>query len=112
MGSGGNAAPNFGGRFDGPAYQLGNTGIGGPVTLASITDGTSNTAIFSEWVKGSGNQVQPGVSAWYKGTTAPGAATISGGSLGSTPRAISAGCQGSTALVTRNNRSLRGFALV
>jgi hypothetical protein len=52
------------------------------------------------------------VSAWYKGTTAPGAATISGGSLGSTPRAISAGCQGSTALVTRNNRSLRGFALV
>ncbi|MBX6316228.1 MAG: DUF1559 domain-containing protein [Isosphaeraceae bacterium] len=39
------------GQFDGPAYSLGST-IGAPVKLAMITDGTSNTAIFSEWVKG------------------------------------------------------------
>ncbi len=35
--------------IDGPAYRIG----GDPtVTLASITDGTSNTAIWSEWVRG------------------------------------------------------------
>ncbi len=26
-----------------------------PVTIATITDGTSNTAAFSEWVRGDGN---------------------------------------------------------
>jgi prepilin-type N-terminal cleavage/methylation domain-containing protein/prepilin-type processing-associated H-X9-DG protein len=40
-----------GGNFDGPAHSLGST-IGGPVNLSRITDGTSNTAIFSEWTKG------------------------------------------------------------
>jgi prepilin-type N-terminal cleavage/methylation domain-containing protein/prepilin-type processing-associated H-X9-DG protein len=37
------------GILDGPAYRIG----GEPnVTLAAITDGTSNTAIWSEWVRG------------------------------------------------------------
>jgi prepilin-type processing-associated H-X9-DG protein len=45
-----------GGNFDGPAHSLGST-IGGPVSLARITDGTSNTAIFSEWVKGRNQSV-------------------------------------------------------
>ena len=40
-----------GGRFDGPAYNL--SCVNGPVvTMASIQDGTSNTALFSEWIKG------------------------------------------------------------
>jgi prepilin-type N-terminal cleavage/methylation domain-containing protein/prepilin-type processing-associated H-X9-DG protein len=40
-----------GGTFDGPAYLMGS--IYGPtVTLASIQDGTSNTAIFSENLMG------------------------------------------------------------
>jgi prepilin-type N-terminal cleavage/methylation domain-containing protein/prepilin-type processing-associated H-X9-DG protein len=35
--------------LDGPAYRIG----GEPnVTLATVTDGTSNTAIWSEWVRG------------------------------------------------------------
>jgi prepilin-type N-terminal cleavage/methylation domain-containing protein/prepilin-type processing-associated H-X9-DG protein len=35
--------------LDGPAYRIG----GEPnVTLASVTDGTTNTAIWSEWVRG------------------------------------------------------------
>jgi prepilin-type N-terminal cleavage/methylation domain-containing protein/prepilin-type processing-associated H-X9-DG protein len=40
--------------FDGPAYRIGDVGKneGGTVTLATITDGTSNTAIWSEWIKG------------------------------------------------------------
>jgi prepilin-type N-terminal cleavage/methylation domain-containing protein/prepilin-type processing-associated H-X9-DG protein len=40
---------------DGPAYFPGwDTMIRNPITLALITDGTNNTAIFSEWVKGDG----------------------------------------------------------
>ncbi len=44
-----------GGRFDGPAYQLGLPGLGSVVSLASVTDGLSVTAIFSEWVMGQNN---------------------------------------------------------
>jgi prepilin-type processing-associated H-X9-DG protein len=40
-----------GGSFDGPAYGL-NDALGGVVTLAAIIDGTSNTAIWSEWIRG------------------------------------------------------------
>ena len=40
-----------GGVFDGPAYIMG-AAYGGTVTLASIIDGTSNTAMFSENLKG------------------------------------------------------------
>jgi prepilin-type N-terminal cleavage/methylation domain-containing protein/prepilin-type processing-associated H-X9-DG protein len=44
---------NNGGAFDGPAWALPSATNYGPiVTLASITDGTSNTVIFGEWVKG------------------------------------------------------------
>ena len=46
-----------GGQFDGPMYELGSTGgLGAVITLASIQDGTSNTTIFSEWVKGTGKR--------------------------------------------------------
>ena len=38
--------------LDGPAYKMGQAPEDGVVTFASITDGTSNTAIFSEMVKG------------------------------------------------------------
>jgi prepilin-type N-terminal cleavage/methylation domain-containing protein/prepilin-type processing-associated H-X9-DG protein len=40
-----------GGLFDGPAYGL-NDSFGPPVTLAAITDGTSNTAMWSEFIRG------------------------------------------------------------
>jgi len=43
-----------GNKFDGPAYITGNHSWGYTISLASITDGTSNTAIHSEWVKGKG----------------------------------------------------------
>ncbi len=44
--------------LDGPAYKMGQAPENTPVSFASITDGLSNTAIFSEWVKGtSGNSV-------------------------------------------------------
>ncbi len=55
-----------GGMIDGPAYNMGNTN-GPTVTLAKVTDGTSNTAIFSEWVRGKNSPTapQPGVSQVY-----------------------------------------------
>jgi prepilin-type N-terminal cleavage/methylation domain-containing protein/prepilin-type processing-associated H-X9-DG protein len=40
------------GPLDGPAYKMGQAPENGTVTLASVIDGTSNTVIFSEWVKG------------------------------------------------------------
>jgi prepilin-type N-terminal cleavage/methylation domain-containing protein/prepilin-type processing-associated H-X9-DG protein len=47
--------PNIsGGRLNGPSgYLGGDQYLGNRVSLASVTDGTSNTVIFSEWVKGS-----------------------------------------------------------
>jgi len=52
------------GALAGGSYEV-------PVTIATITDGTSNTAAFSEWVRGngSGNRAQlGGLGAIYSGT--------------------------------------------
>src|SRR4051812_31846271 len=60
------------GNADGPAYALDWSGLGGVVTIASITDGTSNTAIFSEWIKGKGNTATnppPGIQVVYVSST-------------------------------------------
>jgi prepilin-type processing-associated H-X9-DG protein len=47
-------------NLDGPAYKMGQPPENSPVSIASITDGTSNTVIFSEWIKGqNANAVQP-----------------------------------------------------
>jgi prepilin-type N-terminal cleavage/methylation domain-containing protein/prepilin-type processing-associated H-X9-DG protein len=47
--------------LDGPAYKMGQVPENAPVSFASITDGTSNTVIFSEWIKGTNaNNVVPG----------------------------------------------------
>jgi prepilin-type N-terminal cleavage/methylation domain-containing protein/prepilin-type processing-associated H-X9-DG protein len=39
-------------RMDGPAYLLATNTYGPLIRLASITDGTSNTVMWSEWVRG------------------------------------------------------------
>jgi prepilin-type N-terminal cleavage/methylation domain-containing protein/prepilin-type processing-associated H-X9-DG protein len=64
---------NNGGRLDGPAYEINATALGKPlldavVTLATITDGTSNTAIFSEWIRGRNNANELGLQQIYKTT--------------------------------------------
>jgi len=59
---------NNGGRFDGPTYVLGSASTGGTVTISSVKDGTSSTAIFSEFIRGKNVTLanQHGLSAIYK----------------------------------------------
>jgi prepilin-type N-terminal cleavage/methylation domain-containing protein/prepilin-type processing-associated H-X9-DG protein len=56
---------NNGGMYDGPAYDLGVPGYGPTLTLASITDGTSNTASWSEIVRGKGGTTTQGPNQVY-----------------------------------------------
>jgi prepilin-type N-terminal cleavage/methylation domain-containing protein/prepilin-type processing-associated H-X9-DG protein len=58
----GTTAPELSsGIIDGPAYYAGAMQPVGPVvTLATITDGTSNTAIFAEYLRGKNNVNQDG----------------------------------------------------
>ncbi len=100
----------YGGQFDGPAYMTGTgaAAYGGVVTLAGVTDGTSNTAIYSEWLKGRGTAT-PGnatvylTSITYTPPTVPG---VSGGVL-QTLQTISAQCQASTTL---GAQTTKGFS--
>jgi prepilin-type N-terminal cleavage/methylation domain-containing protein/prepilin-type processing-associated H-X9-DG protein len=48
-----------GGMIDGPAYNMGNANSLNAVKLANIVDGTSNTAIFSEWIRGQNQSANP-----------------------------------------------------
>jgi prepilin-type N-terminal cleavage/methylation domain-containing protein/prepilin-type processing-associated H-X9-DG protein len=50
-----------GGQIDGPAYFEDSSRYGGVVRIASIIDGTSNTAIWSEYIKGKGTSTTAGV---------------------------------------------------
>nr|WP_303652692.1 DUF1559 domain-containing protein [Paludisphaera mucosa] len=65
-----------GGRINGPAYYVGGSAhsaatsdspadVGSAATIASITDGLSNTVIFSEWVKGSDGARRAGLNLMY-----------------------------------------------
>jgi prepilin-type processing-associated H-X9-DG protein len=57
---------NCGGYVDGAAWWLGgNPYYGSRVRIASVTDGTSNTAAFSEWIKGKSGQNAPGYNLVY-----------------------------------------------
>jgi prepilin-type N-terminal cleavage/methylation domain-containing protein/prepilin-type processing-associated H-X9-DG protein len=57
----GNNRQNVGGPVNGISWWLGGSAIYGRLTtLAAITDGTSNTAGLSEWVKGKSGAMSPG----------------------------------------------------
>jgi prepilin-type N-terminal cleavage/methylation domain-containing protein/prepilin-type processing-associated H-X9-DG protein len=57
---------NFGGRASGTAWWLGGNPLFGSLTrISAVTDGTSNTAGFSEWVKGKSGQNAPGPNLVY-----------------------------------------------
>ena len=93
-----------GGQLDGPAYVMSTSAYGPTVTLASISDGTSNTAMWSEWVKGTGtNRAGLGeiysVSVTYSATSPAMMA-----SLGQSMQAIASVCQSSTTLLTGSSK--------
>ena len=59
--------------YDGPAWRMNDLAKGGPTQFAAITDGSSNTAAHSEWLKGrnigTGRQaVWIGAKAYSRGT--------------------------------------------
>ena len=92
-----------GGTLDGPAYAVDFSGFGPVVGLSMIVDGTSNTAIFSEWVKGKGTGggsppvASAGKSAVYVSSltfhASGGAYTPAlSGSMAATLQGINAGC--------------------
>ena len=94
--------PNFNnGLFDGPAYYIGtvsipicpsgtNTSSMGPVSLAGILDGTSNTAIFSEVSKGRNTTAGLGQDVTFKLGSSTSACAYAN------DQAISIACQAST----------------
>ena len=101
----------LGGQFDGPTYMTGRNAAnyGGVVTLASITDGTSNTAAYSEWLKGR-SVAQDGLYMVYLSTityTAPSTPAVAGGDVMGTIRNLSATCQSATTLGAQKTK---GFA--
>jgi prepilin-type N-terminal cleavage/methylation domain-containing protein/prepilin-type processing-associated H-X9-DG protein len=63
----GTFAQNNGNAYDGPAYEMGAS-LGGTVTLATIIDGTSNTVIFSEFIRGMDTPNADGPFQIYKDT--------------------------------------------
>jgi prepilin-type N-terminal cleavage/methylation domain-containing protein/prepilin-type processing-associated H-X9-DG protein len=102
---------NFAGSaFDGPAYSLspGNI-ISQTVTLASIRDGTSNTAMHSEWVKGRNiaidgkNMVYIVPVSYTVGTSPP----LVNGDVIASAKALSDQCQAST---TKSTMATKGFS--
>jgi prepilin-type N-terminal cleavage/methylation domain-containing protein/prepilin-type processing-associated H-X9-DG protein len=66
--------PNPGsGQLNGPSWYLGgDTRLGARVTLASVTDGTSNTVVIAESVKGNSGAKKPGLGAIYDFVTPTG----------------------------------------
>ncbi|AGA24633.1 DUF1559 domain-containing protein [Singulisphaera acidiphila] len=80
-----------GSKTNGAAWWTGGDGnVGIILTLASITDGTSNSAVFSEFIKGQSGKNLPGLNVVWTNSTALGA----GGSV----KADSDACQQATAI--------------
>jgi len=73
----GTTPTNNGGRYDGPAYFMGASnvasvaGLAPTVTLANISDGTSNTVIWSEMVRGRNGTTISGPNQVYLMSIAP-----------------------------------------
>jgi prepilin-type N-terminal cleavage/methylation domain-containing protein len=56
------------GYFDGPMYRLNFPQQGGTIALKDVTDGLSNTVMFSEWIRGKNAGSTSGMSVTYKPT--------------------------------------------
>jgi prepilin-type N-terminal cleavage/methylation domain-containing protein/prepilin-type processing-associated H-X9-DG protein len=72
-----------GNKSNGPAWYTGGDGsVGTVVTLASVTDGTHGTAVFSEFVKGRSGANIPGVNVvWNKNGQLGGSGSVQADAL-------------------------------
>ncbi len=85
-----------GGRMNGVSWYVGGDPfLGNRLTLASVIDGTSNTAMMSEWVKGG----SLGTNARSTGPITGNVYALSGSSMTGNPQADAATCQQQTSLV-------------
>jgi prepilin-type N-terminal cleavage/methylation domain-containing protein/prepilin-type processing-associated H-X9-DG protein len=90
---------NNGGAFDGPAYAFNLPSYGPTLSLANIVDGTTNTAIFSEWVGGRNETKQDGLHQLYVAAIA---APSKNGYVN--PMTYQKGCQATTTIFTTWSR--------
>ena len=109
----GTIAANNGNILDGPAYIMGAqllpTGVqGGTVTMSSITDGTSNTVMFSEWVKGRADQSTTTGLALHQIFSAT-IAYPTGNNTFVSPTVYSQACQASTKLTAATSENSKGL---
>jgi len=85
--------PINGNRFNGPAYILGSPTSGSTVTMSSIKDGTSNTVIFSEYIRGKNTKIKDGLHQVYTNTID--AYGVTPGNDASTLNHLATNCQAS-----------------
>jgi prepilin-type N-terminal cleavage/methylation domain-containing protein/prepilin-type processing-associated H-X9-DG protein len=79
--------------FDGPAYWLAQPSYGGVVTLATVTDGTSNTAMWSELVKGNDSATYVGPGQTFQSTVKT---PVAGASMAATLQTLVVSCTTTT----------------
>ena len=83
-------------QFDGPAWRMEDTGKGPATSLAAVLDGTSNTAMHSEFLRGknaqSGRQAVYASSLQFLNTTPPYSPGPVAGGWGATLGAIASTC--------------------
>ncbi len=95
------------GTVDGPAYYSGSTApLSNVVTLAAVQDGTSNTAIFSEYLKSPGAGVPGPVNTQIFNDTTDSAKTVPTAPFFSYLTTIAANCQAATTIATPSTNLL------
>ena len=84
-------------QFDGPAWRMEDPSKGGATSLAAVTDGTSNTAMHSEFIRGkntnAGRQAVYTSTQQFQNSTAPYSPGPLAGGWGPTLAAVAATCQ-------------------
>ena len=65
----------YGNTYDGPAYEAG-AALGATVTFSALTDGTSNTIMFSEWIKGKNEVTSNGLHQVYRSSDSSASTTV------------------------------------
>jgi len=97
--------------MNGPSYMVGNDCcFTKPLSFASVTDGLSNTVIFSEWVKGKGTNTSGAINNVYQ--NGPGVTAVAMNTVGTVANIqLAALCQ-NTVFNTGNSWDFKGEAWI